>query len=124
MSKDNSSEIVPKKKYNPLDNLPPEKRKGYLPGHPKYGGKKKGYVSPTAILRDMMAKKVDYKDPKTRKIIKKCIGEVIILKHLENASKGDRASVEDILDRIDGKALDRKEITGADGGPLMIEWEK
>lgn len=111
-------------KKNPIENLGDKKGIAFYKGHPRYGGVQKGYVSPTSILREMMGKTITIKNKKTKKKTKKLISEVLIAKHLNNAIKGDRASIEDILDRLDGKALERSEVTGLDGGPLTIEWQK
>lgn len=98
--------------------------KPFQPGHAKVGGKKKGYSSPTLALRKMMDKKIKYEDPETQKMVVGKISDVVAIRLVLNAAQGEYSAIKDIMDRIDGKPIDRHEVTGADQGPLAIQWEK
>jgi len=38
------------------------------------------------------------------------------------AKEGDVQAIKEVADRLDGKAKQQTEITGADEGPLVIQW--
>ena len=44
----------------------------------------------------------------------------IIKAYLKAAEKGDLRAIMDLADRLDGKPLQRQELTGAEGGPLVV----
>lgn len=85
-----------------LDGLKP-----FQPGHPKVGGKKKGYCSPEAEIRKLLEKKISYEDPTTKKPINGKIGQAIAIREIYNALEGDQKALEYIIDRMDGKTAQK-----------------
>ena len=63
--------------------------------------------SPLTIIKKILAKKIDINNPLTHKLEKLSIEEVIAYQWVAKAFKGDAEAIKDILDRIDGKALQR-----------------
>jgi len=45
--------------------------------------------------------------------------EKIIVQLVDDAMNGNIAAAKEVMDRVDGKAVQSTEITGADGEPLM-----
>ena len=70
-------------------------------GNPK--GKPKGTMSLTANLRKLMEKEIDVTDPITKETGKKKIGEIINLRLIANAIKGDARSIKLVQERLEGK---------------------
>ena len=84
-----------------MPNPPKEHRfKEGQSGNPN--GRPKG-ISLTTILKKYLNKEIDFTDPIEAKKVKKRIGDVIILKLLANAIKGDDRAIKEILERVDGK---------------------
>ena len=88
-------------------------------GHKKVGGVKKGYTSPTAELKRLLEKKINYEDPETKKQVTGKIGTVIALRGILNACQGDQNAIEDIMDRIDGKPM-QKLINEVEGKIVVV----
>lgn len=42
---------------------------------------------------------------------------------LDKAADGDMAAIKELGDRLDGKATQQMQVTGADDGPLTITWQ-
>ena len=64
-------------------------------------------ASPLTTLKHYITKQISAPDPFTHEMKKYAIGEVIALQWLAKAFKGDESAIKDILDRIDGKSLQR-----------------
>lgn len=78
------------------------------------GGRPKGR-SVTARLRDLLdAVDIGGKPLLDGKQVADLLAEVII----KNALKGDHRFVATVLDRTEGRVVDKTEITGKDGAPL------
>ena len=87
------------------------------------GGRPKGSVSVITELRRLLDKSIMYEDPETHKQIKGKIAHVIALRLVLNALQGDFNAIKDIMDRIGGKAVEKREISGQDDGPIVLHWE-
>ena len=48
------------------------------------------------------------------------IPKAIVAKLLEMAAKGDIAAIREVLDRVEGKAVQTTELTGENGQPILI----
>lgn len=73
-------------------------------GNPK--GRPKGSKSLAGTLRDMLERKLTYKDPKTGEAQLKTTREILLLKLLEKAIiNGETKAIAEVLDRVDGKAI-------------------
>jgi len=95
----------------------------FRPGNKIKGGRPKGSISVSTELRKLMDKSIQYEDPETHKQVRGKIAHVIALRLVLNALNGEYSSIKDILDRIDGKPVERREISGLDDGSLVICWD-
>ena len=75
-------------------------------------GRPKGSLSMTKLLRVYL----ETKDPKTGKYIKDIVNEAFVKRAV---AKSD-VLMKEILDRVDGKVVNKNELSGKDGGPLQI----
>jgi len=75
-------------------------------------GRPKGSLSMTKLLRVYL----ETKDPKTGKYIKDIVNEAFVKRAV---AKSD-VLMKEILDRVDGKVVNKNELSGKDGGPLEI----
>ena len=83
-----------------LSNLKPCK-----PGETKNpNGRPKGRVSLSKILADLLERKINIIDPMTKKAGRKKLSEIINLRLMEKALKGDLKAIAEIWDRMEGKA--------------------
>lgn len=64
-------------------------------------------ASPLTTLKKYITKQITAPDPFTHESKKMAIGEIIALQWLAKAFKGDERAIIDILDRIDGKSLQK-----------------
>ncbi len=98
--------------------------KGFVPGVcPNPSGRPKGR-SLTTILQDILERKVELKDPFSKKAIKRPIKEQIMVKLIANAlTKGPQSlsAIKEVLDRMEGKSLQRLEHSGPDGDDIPHE---
>jgi hypothetical protein len=69
-------------------------------GNPK--GRPKGSKSLTGILRAYMDKELEIDDPIEKKRVKKRIGDIINLKLISNAIKGDDRAIKQVFERLEG----------------------
>ena len=74
-------------------------------------GRPKGTQALSDNLRSLLAQKTA--DGRTN-------GDLIVSKLVEKAQAGEIDALKVILDRVDGKVPERKEVTGSEGGPLLI----
>lgn len=95
-----------------LQNLQP-----FKPGN-KGGGRPKGSVSLVHLLKKALKQKIDITDPLTKQNAKKALNEVIVLKLIQQAIKGDVKAIKEVFDRTDGKSIQKNEHTGKDGNPI------
>jgi hypothetical protein len=73
---------------------------GYPEGRPNRG----------TLLRKMMAKEIDYKDPSTGQYARGTIEEAITLAMLAAASNGDVMAYKEIMDSVYGKVTDKVQV--------------
>lgn len=88
-----------------LKNLKPFKK-----GNPG-GGRPKGSVSLVTILKRTLENKVSLKDPLTKQEESKTISEHLIKRFIAKALSGDMSAIKEVLERIDGKVLQKSEVT-------------
>ena len=95
----------------------PENLKPWKPGQSgNPAGKARGR-SVTSRLRDLLdAVELGGKPIPNGKQVADLLAEVIV----KNALKGDHRFVATVLDRAEGKVVDKTEITGKDGGPIDL----
>lgn len=87
---------------NQLENLTPFK-KGQS-GNPN--GRPKGSISITTKLKDILSKKLDYKDPFSMSTEKKEIREIMALELVRQALQGKNLkAIQEIMDRVEGKPI-------------------
>lgn len=60
----------------------------------------------TTLLKKFLAKKINYEDPETQKIIKGRVKDAILWRLILNATQGEHSAIKEILDRIDGKVAE------------------
>ena len=63
---------------------------------------------------------IESRDPKTGKKIADSVARKIV----EQAMAGNSQFMQMLLDRVEGKVLQRQELTGAEGGPIRITAEE
>ena len=96
-----------------LENLKP-----FAPGHKVYPRKKTGtYLTP--LLRKCLEKKIDYIDPETNLKINGRVKDAIIWRLILNAAQGDNDAIKEVLNRVDGKTI-QKLIGEGFGGEAKI----
>lgn len=103
---------------NPENIEPHRWKKG--DSSPNPAGKIKGTVSSATIIRKWLEAKEKAKNPLNGKEQKLTQMDIMVLKQLERARKGDTAAFKELLDRMEGKAMQRQEITGKEGAPISI----
>lgn len=82
-------------------------------GNPRGRPRKGAHI--TDFLRWGAAQAVSDEDRRTR-------AEAVALKALEQAMAGDPAFARLVLDRLDGPVAQKQEISGPDGGPVVLSW--
>ena len=100
-------------------NCAPHKWKPGQTGNPKGGNNATRFRKDlTDLLESVGGEKVRRKEF-DGKVFKTRL-EILVRKAYKLAEHGNFAYYKDILDRIGGKAIARHEISGADGGPIII----
>jgi hypothetical protein len=79
----------------------------------KGGGRKKGSVSLVYVLKKLLKKEIDIKDPFTKAASKAQLREAVALALVTKALKGDVSAIKEIIERVDGKVLQKTEITSS-----------
>ncbi len=80
-------------------------------------GRPPGAVSIVAIIRRMLDEECEDKATGTRRKVAEVIADRLIGKAID---KNDLRALQDIIDRVDGKATQRTEVSGPDGQPIEI----
>ena len=88
------------------------------------GGRPKGSISVSDSIARALQDLKEGRDPDTGKMCKKAVRDWIGIALTQKAMDGDVAAIREILDRIDGKATQKIEMTGKDGEPLKVEHSK
>jgi hypothetical protein len=83
-------------------------------------GRPKGAKGLSTLLRKYLKQKIDFNDPISKENVKKALGDVVILKLLSNAIKGDMRAIQEILDRTEGKASQLIEHKGNINEPITV----
>ena len=100
-----------------IDNLKPA-QEGEV-RNPK--GRPKGSKSSATIIKKWLKAKEEGTDPITKKKKKLSQLDIIILKQLVKARKGDTKAFVALLDRAEGKPKQLNEHSGPDGTPIPAE---
>jgi hypothetical protein len=87
------------------------------------GGRPKGSVSLVSILQKVLTQKVDITDPFTKERGKKELQEAVVISLLTKAIKGDVSAIKEVLERIDGKVLQKTETTLKTHEQALMELE-
>jgi hypothetical protein len=93
-------------------NLNPSPETRFTPENQPAVHSKRG-PSPLSVIKKFLDHEVDISNPLTHEMGKLKIEEVIALQWLAKAFKGDPEAIKDIIDRCDGKALQRMSNEGA-----------
>lgn len=99
-----------------LKNLQPFS-KG-ISGNPR--GKPKGSKHLSTILGELLQVKIKSEDFIEEKCVKQPVGRIIILELIRRAKEGDLKAIGMILDRLEGKAVQKTEITNHEDELLNI----
>ncbi len=86
---------------------PPRWKKGES-GNP--AGKKPGTLATKTILKKFLSIKKNIQNPLTEEFEDMSIAEIMHLKQIANALQGDLASYKEIIDRVEGKSINRIEM--------------
>jgi hypothetical protein len=76
-----------------------------------------GYLTP--LIKRFLNKKIDITDPETQKKVKALVKDAVIWRLIFNATQGENEAIKEILNRIDGKVIEKTELTGKDGANLI-----
>ena len=101
-----------------IKNIEKHKYKKGQSGNPN--GRPKGKKSLSTLLKKYLKARIDFRNPiKQNKEDKKAISDIIAMRLLFKAINGDIVAIKEIMDRTEGKVLDKRELTGANGKDLM-----
>jgi hypothetical protein len=64
------------------------------------------------LLKRFLEKKINYIDPETNLKIKGKVKDAILWRLILNATEGDTHAIREILDRFDGKVMQKTEVSG------------
>lgn len=92
--------------------------KGDKPLNP--AGKAPGTLHSKTIIRKWLEAVEKAKNPLSGETENLSQLDIITLKQLEKARKGDTMAFRELLDRMEGKAVQKAQLTGEDGGPIEI----
>jgi len=96
------------------ENLKPFKKGNQAAkGHGRPRGK-----SLTKILEEAIEKELTFKNRENGQSETKTTAEWLVASLIRDALKGDNIARNQILDRLEGKPIQRQEVSGPDGGPL------
>lgn len=70
-------------------------------------GRPKGSLSIVAELKKLLKKKIKYEDPESKLLVEGKISRVIALRLILNACQGENEAIKEILDRIDGRTIQK-----------------
>lgn len=87
---------------------------------PENRGRKPGVPSTAARLRRFLEVLQKTENPVTKELEELTVAEQMDLQQLSKALKGDTAAWEKILDRLEGKAKQKTEHSGPDGGAIEV----
>jgi len=97
----------------PIATRFPVNRKDHTQKHPN------GYLTP--LLKRFLNKKIDYIDPETNQKISGKVKDAVMWRLLLNGCQGETPAIKEILDRLDGKVLQRTEHSGqVDSGTKIV----
>ena len=85
-------------------------------------GRPKGSRNLSTILREMLEEEIEVNIDGVKS--RKQFQEVIIRKLLKKANDGDLRAIQDILDRVEGKATQKINQTTEVKGGITIEWKE
>jgi len=91
------------------ENIESHKFKKGQTGNPN--GRPKGSRSLTTILREYMDKELEINDPITKKLVNKRIGDIVNLKLIANAIKGDQQAIKMVFERLDGMPTQKVDVS-------------
>ena len=79
----------------------------------------KQYLTP--LLKRFLNKKINYIDPETNNKIEGKVKDAVMWRLLLNGCQGETSAIKEILDRLDGKVLQKTELSGqVDSGTKII----
>lgn len=87
----------------------------------KLGGRPKGTVNVTDALRRVIERDFESVDPFSKEKAVAPVRDWVAISLLGKALKGDVAAIREVMDRLDGKALSKVEVTGKGGAPLQVD---
>lgn len=90
----------------------PVNRQDHTKKHPN------GYFNPKLIR--FLKKAIKYEDPETQKFIKGEAGDAVAWRLILNAAQGDNVAIKELLERLDGKVVQRLEGDGL-GGQTKVQ---
>ncbi len=73
-------------------------------------GRPKGVKNISHYLKKISKKRIEVKDPITKKLMKKEIAEAVALKIIQLALAGELYAIREMLDRTEGKAIQKQEL--------------
>lgn len=83
--------------------------KRFEKGHPGMGGRPKGSISIVKVIEKMLSQEIEIKNPFTKQKEKKKIVEAIATALFAKGLSGDVSAIKELLDRIDGKVVQKTE---------------
>jgi len=86
----------------------------------KLGGRKKGSISLTDSLKRALEMECEQINEYTNQIEKRQLRDWVGIALVAKAMKGDVPAIKEVLDRMEGKATQKLEVSGTDGGPLAM----
>lgn len=79
-------------------------------------GRPKGSKNISTIIREFMDEEMTVVDPIKKKEMSRKISEIVVLKLIKKAIQDeDLGSIKELIDRLEGKAAQRIDFSGADG---------
>lgn len=104
-----------REEYRVGDKHPPLETRFSSEHQPEVRGKRG--PSPLTVIKKILVERIDISNPLTHQMDNLSFEEIIAFQWVAKAFKGDAESIKDILDRCDGKALQR---VSQEGAPTQV----
>jgi hypothetical protein len=112
-------DVIPSKpNFLPNGKFAPGNRIGY--GNPAGRGYQKISTRMAILANEYSREEINEIFNNVDEFAKRTVADRVALKRVVAADDGDRSDAEFLMDRLEGKATNKTELTGKDGGPVAV----